>query len=118
MDIIYLHGLQIETVIGVYDWERQVKQTVLIDLDMGFDVARGAATDRLQDTLNYKAVAKRVIAFVEQTNYQLVESLAEDVARMVRDEFEIPWIRLRVNKRGAIRGAQDVGVVIERGTRE
>lgn len=116
MDIIYLHGLQIETVIGVYDWERQLKQTVILDLDMGFDVARGAATDRLEDTLNYKAVAKRVIAFVQHADYQLVESLAESVACMVRDEFGIPWLRLRVNKAGAVRGAQDVGVVIERGT--
>ena len=118
MDIIYLHGLQIETIIGVHDWERQIKQTVVLDLDMGFDVARGAATDRLEDTLNYKAVAKRVIAFVQQADFQLVETLAESIARLVREEFNVAWLRLRVNKAGAVRGAKDVGVLIERGTRD
>ena len=117
MDIIYLHGLQIETIIGVHDWERQIKQTVVLDLDMGFDVTRGAATDHLEDTLNYKAVAKRVIAFVQQADFQLVETLAESIARLVREEFDVAWLRLRVNKAGAVRGAKDVGVLIERGTR-
>ena len=117
MDIIYLHGLQIETIIGVHDWERQIKQTVVLDLDMAFDVARGAATDHLEDTLNYRAVAKRVIAFVQQADFQLVETLAESIARLVREEFDVAWLRLRVNKAGAVRGAKDVGVLIERGTR-
>lgn len=118
MDIIFLHGLEIQTVIGIYDWERQVRQPLVLDLDMGADVARAAATDSIDDTLNYKAVAKRVIEFVSTSEFLLVETLAERVAAIVREEFGVPWVRLRVNKRGAIRGARDVGVVIERGSRD
>lgn len=115
MDIIYLHDLRIETIVGVYDWERQIKQTVVLNLDMGTDIAKAAATDSIEDTLNYKAVAKRLIAFVGDSEFQLVETLAERVAELVINEFKVPWLRLRVNKEGAVRGARDVGVVIERG---
>lgn len=103
--------------IGVFDWERRVKQTVILDLDMGGDIRRAAASDDLADTLNYKAVAKRVIDFVEHSEYQLVETLAERVAELILSEFGVPWVRLRLNKQGAVRGARDVGVVIERGVR-
>lgn len=118
MDIIFLHGLEIQAVIGIYDWERQVRQPLVLDLDMGADVARAAATDSIDDTLNYKAVAKRVIEFVSTSEFMLVETLAERVAAIVREEFGVPWVRLRVNKRGAIRGGRDVGVIIERGSRD
>lgn len=118
MDIIFLHGLEIQAVIGIYEWERQVRQPLVLDLDMGADVARAAATDSIEDTLNYKAVAKRVIEFVSTSEFLLVETLAERVAAIVREEFGVPWVRLRVNKRGAIRGGRDVGVVIERGSRD
>jgi 7,8-dihydroneopterin aldolase/epimerase/oxygenase len=114
MDIIYLHDLRIETVIGVYDWERRVRQTVILDLEMSSDVRRAASTDNVADTLNYKAVAKRIIEFVTKSEYRLVETLAEQVAELVVEEFGVPWLRLRVNKQGAIRGARDVGVLIER----
>lgn len=114
MDIVYVHDLRIETIIGIYDWERQVRQTVVIDLDMMGDVAAAAQTDRIEDTLNYKAVAKRVIAFVSSSDFHLVETLAEQVATLVMNEFKVPWLRLRVNKEGAVRGAKDVGVIIER----
>lgn len=103
--------------IGVFDWERRVKQTVILDLDMGGDIRRAAASDDLADTLNYKAVAKRVIDFVEHSEYQLVETLAERIAELILNEFGVPWLRLRLNKQGAVRGARDVGVVIERGVR-
>lgn len=103
--------------IGVFDWERRVKQTLILDLDMGGDIRRAAASDDLADTLNYKAVAKRVIDFVEHSEYQLVETLAERVAELILSEFGVPWLRLRLNKQGAVRGARDVGVVIERGVR-
>lgn len=103
--------------IGVFDWERRVKQTLILDLDMGGDIRRAAASDDLADTLNYKAVAKRVIDFVEHSEYQLVETLAERVAELILSEFGVPWVRLRLNKQGAVRGARDVGVVIERGVR-
>lgn len=117
MDIIYLHDLRIDTVIGVFDWERRVRQTVILDLEMAADIRRAAASDDLADTLNYKAVAKRLIEFVGHSEFQLVETLAERVAELVVAEFRVPWLRLRVNKQGAVRGARDVGVIIERGVR-
>ena len=115
MDIIYISQLRVETVIGVYEWERHIRQVVLLDLEMATDVARAAATDNIADALNYKAVAKRVAAFVEGTRFQLVETLAERVAERVLDEFGVPWVRLRVCKEGALRGVREVGILIERG---
>lgn len=117
MDIIYLNDLRIDTVIGVYDWERRVKQRVILDLEMATDIRQAAASDSLDDTLNYKAVAKRLIDFVGHSEYQLVETLAERIAEIVLNEFNVPWLRLRLNKQGAVRGARDVGIIIERGTR-
>lgn len=114
MDIIYLNDLRIDTVIGIYDWERRIKQTVVLDLEMGADIRQAAASDHIDDTLNYKAVAKRIIGFVEQSEYQLVETLAEKVAAIILGEFNVPWVRVRLNKQGAVRGARDVGVIIER----
>lgn len=115
MDIVYLHDLKIDCVIGIWEWERQTTQTITLDLDMAVDAGKAAQTDRIEDTLNYKAVAKRLIAFVSASKFQLVETLAERVAETVLSEFNVRWLRLRVNKKGAIRGAADVGVVIERG---
>lgn len=117
MDTIFIRELGVETVIGIFDWEREIKQRVFFDLEMAVDCARAAASDSVDDTLNYKAVCKRVIAFVEDSEFQLVETLAERVAGVIMDEFRVPWLRVTVNKRGALRGAVDVGVVIERGTR-
>lgn len=116
-DIIYLHDLKIETVIGIFNWERQVKQTVRFDIDMATDIHKASLTDDIKDTLDYKAVAKRLIDYVGNSNYKLVETLAEKSAEMIMKEFDISWLRLRINKKGAIRGANDVGVIIERGTR-
>jgi len=117
MDTIFIHDLRIDTVIGIYDWERSIRQTVSLDLEMATDIRKAAASDAIDDTLNYKAVAKRVIAFVEDSRFQLVETLAERVAELVLAEFGVPWLRLTLNKGGAVRGARGVGVVIERGTR-
>jgi len=114
VDIIYLHDLKIETIIGIFDWERDVKQIVILDLDMAADIRPAAKTDNINDTLNYKAVAKRLIDFVGNSEFNLVETLAEQVAEIVLKEFNIPWIRLRINKAGAVRYAGDVGVIIER----
>lgn len=113
-DIIYLRDLRIEATIGLYAWERCVKQLLVIDLDMATDIRHAAASDSIDDTLNYKAVAKRVIAYVEQSRFQLIEPLAENIARIVLSEFSLTWLRLRINKQGAVRGARDVGIVIER----
>lgn len=115
MDIIFLTDLRIETVIGVFDWERKIKQTVVFDLQMGADIRKAAASDELNDTLDYKSVAKRIIDFVEASEFQLVETLAERVAEIILNEFNVPWVRVQLNKQGAVRGARDVGVIIERG---
>lgn len=113
-DTIFLRDLRIETVVGIWEWERKIRQTVSIDLEIGADIRRAAATDRIEDTLNYKAVAKRLQEFVGESSFQLVETLAEKIAALVLDEFDVPWIWVRVNKPGAIRGATDVGVTIRR----
>ncbi len=115
MDIVYIRDLRIDTIIGIYDWEREVRQTISLDLDMAADIARAAQTDDIQYSLNYKAVAKRLIAFVEASEYLLVERLAEEIAAIVLSEFAVPWVRLRLSKPGALRGSRDVGIVIERG---
>lgn len=117
MDIVFLRGLRIETTIGIYDWEKQIRQPVILDLEMAADVARGAATDRIEDALDYKRVAKRLKEFVGESRFELVETLAERCAALLREEFGIPWLRLSVNKIGAVSDATDVGVIIERGTR-
>jgi 7,8-dihydroneopterin aldolase/epimerase/oxygenase len=118
MDIVFISDLRIRTIIGIYEWERKVRQGISLDLEMGADIARAAATDAIEDTLNYKAVAKRLIEFVEASEFQLVETLAERIAAIVLDEFAVPWLRLTVHKPGAVRGSRDVGVVIERGRRD
>ena len=115
MDRIFLRDLRIETIIGIYDWERETPQTVSIDLELATDVTRAARTDAIEDALDYKAIAKRLIAFVGASRFQLVETLAERIAALLREEFGVPWVRVTVNKGGAIRGASAVGVVIERG---
>ncbi len=113
-DIIYLNDLKIDTVIGVYDWERRIRQTISIDLEMASDIRKAAESDHIDDTLNYKAVAKRLIAFVEESRFQLVETLAERVAAIVIDEFDVSRVKVRINKKGAVRYAGDVGIIIER----
>ena len=115
MDIIFLRDLRVDAVIGIWDWERRIRQTVQIDLEMAADIRKAAASDDVDDTLNYKLVAKRLQSFVAESEFQLVETLAERIAGIVTDEFGVPWVRVRVNKPGAIRGARDVGVIIERG---
>lgn len=115
MDIVYIRDLRIDTIIGIYDWEREVRQTISLDLEMAHDIRKAAETDDIQYALDYKSVAKRLIAFVEGSEFLLVESMAEQIAGIVREEFGVPWLRLRLSKPGAVRGSKDVGIVIERG---
>ena len=117
MDIVYIRELKIEAIIGIYDWERETKQTVSIDLEMGCDNAKAAASEDIADALDYKAVAKRLISFVEGSEFLLVETLAEKIAGIVLEEFSVPWLRLRLGKPGAVTGSKDVGVIIERGAK-
>ena len=117
MDIVFIRELKIQTVIGVFDWERTIKQTVSLDLEMATDNGKAAARDHIDDVLNYAAVSDRIVAFVEASEFQLVETMAEQVAQIVLQEFKVPWVRLRVSKPGAVKAARDVGVLIERGER-
>lgn len=117
MDIIYIRDLRVDTVIGVYAWERRLRQTLVFDIELGTDIRAAGASDALEDTLDYAAVARRVTEFTRAAELQLVESLAERLAGLIQQEFHVPWLRLTVNKRGAVRGARDIGIVIERGTR-
>ncbi len=118
MDIVYINKLRVDAVIGIYEWEKRIHQRLELDLEMGADIAHAALSDDIEDTLNYKAVAQRVNGFIQDHPFQLVETLAERVAALVREEFGVPWLRLRVSKPGAVKGARDVGVIIERGERK
>ena len=115
MDIVYIKGLEVKTVIGVYDWERNIRQLVSIDLDMAHDNTKAAVTDDVAHALDYKVVCDKVTAFTEASAPQLLETLAEQIAALVRTEFGVPWVRIRVGKPGAIAHAKDVGVILERG---
>jgi dihydroneopterin aldolase len=117
MDIIFLGGLEIETIIGIYDWERVTKQTVILDIEMAFDIQKAAQTDDIQYTLDYKTVSHRIISFVEASQFLLVEKLISEIADIIRNEFNVPWVKITLNKKGAIRGASDVGIIIERGAK-
>lgn len=115
MDKIFLGGLQVETIIGIYDWERETKQTLIFDIELAYDIKKAGQSDNIDDTLDYKTLSKRIISFVEQSDFFLVEKLAEQICSIILDEFDTPWVKLTLNKKGAIRGASDVGIIIERG---
>ena len=117
MDIVYIHDLRIDTIIGIYDWERTQTQTVSLDIEMATDIAAAAATENIENTLNYKSISKRVSSFIEQSEFLLIETMAEKTAQLILQEFAVPWLRLRVGKPGAVTGSRDVGVIIERGTK-
>ncbi|MDI9237849.1 dihydroneopterin aldolase [Lysobacter sp. LF1] len=114
MDHVFIEGLEIETLIGIYDWERRIRQPLVFDIEMAFDNRIPAASDAIADTLNYKAVSKRVVEYVSQSDFGLVETLAERVAQIILTEFGVQRVRLKLSKPGAVRGARAVGVMIER----
>jgi dihydroneopterin aldolase len=114
MDKIFIHALKTEAIIGIFDWERQVKQTVIVDIEISADIAKAALSDSIDDTLNYKRVAKHVLAFVEESKFHLVETLAQHIAMLILEDFGIAWVRLSLSKPGAIRNSRDVGVMLER----
>ena len=115
MNIVYIRGLRAQAVIGVYEWERHIRQPLVLDLEMASDTVRAAASDQIADALDYAALSGRVVALVEASEYQLLETLADAVARMITREFGVPWLRLRLSKPGAVAAAEDVGVIIETG---
>jgi 7,8-dihydroneopterin aldolase/epimerase/oxygenase len=114
MDKIFLSALSVECIVGIWEWERRVKQTVVIDLEMATDIRKAAASDRIEDTIDYKKVAKRMLSFVGESQFHLVETLTEEIAKVVIKEFGVQWVKVHLNKQGAIRGAKDVGIEIER----
>jgi len=114
MDKIFIHALKTETIVGIFDWERQVKQTVVMDIEFSADIAKAALSDSIDDTLNYKGVAKRVLAFVDESSFHLVETLAEHIAMLILEEFGVSWVSIALSKPGAIRSSRDVGVKLER----
>ena len=114
MDKIFLSSLSVECIVGIWEWERRVKQTVIVDLEMAADIRRAAASDAIEDTIDYKRVSKRLQAFIGESQFHLVETLTERIAQVVVMEFGVTWVKVRLNKQGAIRGARDVGIEIER----
>jgi dihydroneopterin aldolase len=117
MDTIFLRDLRIRTIVGIWEWERRLPQVVSIDLDMATDIRRAAGSDHINDTLDYKAVTRRIKAFVADSRFNLIETMAEQIAGIIIGEFGVPWVRVAVHKPWAIRGSRDVGVAIERGAR-
>ncbi|TAL46114.1 MAG: dihydroneopterin aldolase [Methylovulum sp.] len=117
MDIIFLGGLEIDTIIGIYDWEREKRQTIILDIEMAFDSQKAAETDDIQYALDYKTVSDRIIAFVKDSRFFLVERLVSEIAQIIRTEFDVPWVKITLNKKGAIGSGINVGIIIERGER-
>ena len=115
MDIIFIRDLRIDAIIGINEWERRIRQTLSISLEMGSDIRQAAVNDAIESTLDYKAVAKRATAFIEASEFYLVETLAQRLAELLMNEFNLPWVKLSVSKPGAVRGSREVGVIIERG---
>ncbi len=114
MDKVFIDALEIETTIGIYDWERKIRQPIVLDIEMAFDNRIPAASDAIEDTLDYKAVSKRLIDFVSSSSFGLVETLAERCCAIILDEFSVSHVRLKLSKPGAVRGARAVGVMLER----
>lgn len=114
MDKIFIRALKTEAIIGIFDWERQVRQTVVIDIELSADIRKAALTDAIADTLNYKGVAKRVLAFVAASEFRLVETLAEHIAMLILEEFGVVWVSIVLSKPGAVRSSREVGVALER----
>jgi dihydroneopterin aldolase len=118
MDRVFIENLTVDTVIGIFDWEREIRQAVSLDLEMEFDIRKAAVSDAIEDTLDYKAVSKRLIHFIEQSEFQLVEALAEECASIILAEFPVRRVKLKLRKPGAVRGSSAVGVMIERDRKE
>jgi dihydroneopterin aldolase len=117
VNIVYIKGLRAQAVIGVYEWERDIRQLLVLDLEMASDTTKAAASDEIVQALDYATISQRVIALVESSEYQLIETLANAVATMIQRDFGVPWLRLRLSKPGAVAAAEDVGVIIEVGER-
>jgi dihydroneopterin aldolase len=118
MDTIFIHGLQCECIIGVWEWEKKVTQTLVIDIDLATDISKPAESDNLKDTLDYKKISDRVMEYAKENHCDLIETLVEGLAQLILQEFDVPWVRIKLNKGGVVKKVDNVGVVIERGTRQ
>ena len=114
MDTVFIQGLKIDTVIGIYDWERKIRQEIVLDIEMSADISTAASTDHINQALNYKDICKRLCSYVGDSEFQLVETLAEEICQIIIKEFGVQWVKLKLNKGEAITGAEGVGVIIER----
>jgi len=114
MDIVFINGLKIDTVIGIYDWEKKIRQDIVLDIEMEFDISKAGKSDDIKDTLNYKSIGKRIIDFVKNAKFGLVETLAEEICKIIVCEFKVKSVKLKLDKGEALRGASGVGVVITR----
>ncbi len=117
MDMIYLKDLRVDAKIGVWEWERKILQTLVIDLDFAVDIGVASDSDKLDDTVDYKAISDRIMEFVGSSQFNLLEALAENLSKVLMREFGLPWLRLKINKVGVLNGVKDVGIVVERGER-
>jgi len=117
LDIIYIHGIKCECVIGVWGWEKAITQTLYIDLDLATDITKSATSDDLKDTLNYKVIADRVIEYAKNNQFELIETLIERISEVVLSEFNVPWVRIKLDKGGAVKNVKNVGILIERGVK-
>ena len=117
MDIIFLHEYKLALVIGVYEWERRLPQTVQLDIEIGLPASRAGETDRIEDTIDYGKVTQAIEASVQQKHFELLEALAEHIAHLIRTDFNAPWVRLSITKLGMLRHIKRVGLIIERGSR-
>jgi len=115
LDIIFIHGLQANCVVGVFEWEKNISQKIILDLDLAFDIKPAAISDKLEDTLNYKAVSEKLIEMLEASRFDLIETMAEEAAKFVLQNFDVKWIRLRLDKGGVVKNVRSVGILIERG---
>lgn len=116
-DIIFLRNLHIDTLIGIFDWERTAKQTLIFDIEMAFDCSHAGQSDAIEDALDYKSVYDRLVAFVSESEFFLIEKLAVQMIAIIQQEFHVSWVKLTVNKKGAVGANIDVGVIMERGIR-
>jgi 7,8-dihydroneopterin aldolase/epimerase/oxygenase len=115
VDIIFFGGLEVDTIIGIYDWERKQRQIIILDIEMAFDITKAAETDDIQYALDYKTVSDRVISFVKESQFLLVERLISEIANIILNEYKVFWVKITLNKKGAIGQGVDVGITIERG---
>ena len=114
MDKIILTDLRIDAVIGIWDWEKRNPQTISIDLEMQMDTKKASQSDSIEDALDYKAVSKRVKQFIQASQFNLIETLAENVAKIILEEFDVQWLKLRISKPFAIRDSRNISISIER----